>query len=101
MGLRIKKGVRVRGLSNEAMIGIHLAESVFERHSHDCIITSITDGTHSKNSRHYIGMAFDLRRRHLDSDKQANEILKELISELGSEYLIILEKTHYHIQYNG
>ena len=101
MCLRMKQGVSPKNIKPECVLGMHLASSVFDDAGLDCIITSISDGTHSKNSRHYIGYAFDLRRRHIPDEETLNVIHDRLIYELGPEYVVILENTHFHIQYNG
>ena len=100
MALKMKEGVSPKNIKNECLLGMHLSSWVFDHHGYDCIITSISEGKHSKNSRHYIGYAFDLRRRHLPYGL-AETIEDDLQAELGEEYKVILEDTHFHIQYNG
>jgi len=64
------------------------------------VITPLCDGTHSRQSRHYIGMAMDLRTRDLEtSDKR--KVADKITDALGDEYFVLLEDTHLHLQFNG
>jgi len=101
MSLRMKQGVSPKNIKPECILGMNLAASVFDDYGLDCIITSISEGRHSERSRHYIGYAFDLRRRHIPNDEILALIHEHLICELGDEYAVILERTHFHVQYNG
>jgi len=63
-------------------------------------ITSGCEGLHHKNSLHYKGWAVDLRTR--DLKKNFHQRWKRMIqAKLGSRYLVLLEPTHIHIQFNG
>ena len=64
------------------------------------VITSGTDGEHSNNSRHYVGLGIDLRTRYFDKGQQ-NAITIELRKRLGSEFSVVQHISHIHIQYNG
>jgi hypothetical protein len=60
-------------------------------------VTSGQDGTHSLNSGHYEGRSVDFRSKDVPFELRQN--LKNTAQELlGSDYLVILEETHYHIQ---
>lgn len=63
------------------------------------VITSTTNGKHVKNSKHYAGLAFDLRTRDLTkADAKAYyEFLKE---KLEGMYEIYLYKDHIHVEYS-
>ena len=66
------------------------------RHGELFIITSLRDREHMPGSLHYVGMAFDMRTRHM-SDENKRKVLLELRDELP-EYDIIEYSTHYHIE---
>lgn len=78
---------------------IIIASNIFAEYSKDLVITSLCDGKHSKNSKHYEGNAIDLRRRHLTSDELTN-IYNKLANTLGDDYDVIIETTHIHIEYD-
>ena len=70
-----------------------------------CIVTSLWDGSHSKKSLHYSGMAADLRTRHVPTAQQKVEIRNILAAELGNEYDVILESIgenneHIHVEWD-
>lgn len=63
-------------------------------------ITSGTDGTHMEGSKHYSGDAIDLISHNLSAN-QTNAIIDDLESKLGSDYDIINEGSHIHIEYDS
>jgi len=97
--LKFKKGVKVAGLQPEALIAVDIAESVYSNSGRDCVITSARGDKHSAEfSRHYAGMAIDLRIRHLTA-KQTKEIYAGLKKVLSSDYNVLLEASHIHVSY--
>lgn len=109
--IKFKKGVKITGLKPEMIPVMICANEIFNSYNADCVITSALDGKHSKNSRHYVGMALDFRIRHLSSGEDytitqedldiAKNIVEELKENLGDSYFVLLEKTHIHVQFNG
>ena len=98
--MKIKEGVKANGLRPEILLAIIIADKIWSDNGQNLVITSITDGTHSANSRHYIGMAVDFRTRYFDeSTKKA--VFDELKSDLGPEYKVVWHSTHIHVQFNG
>lgn len=65
----------------------------------ELVITSILDGKHKNESKHYIGQAFDARI-FIYTPPQRNQLLKEFKNELGPDYDVILEADHFHIEYD-
>lgn len=78
---------------------IETAARVYADFGYDCIVTSLCDGKHSKNSKHYEGNAVDLRIRHL-LDGEPQQIRDVIANRLGVEYDVILENTHIHVEYD-
>ena len=76
-----------------------IAEKVFKDFGYDCIVTSLCDGKHSRNSKHYEGNAMDLRTRHL-KDGEAERITELLANRLGVKYDVILEGNHIHAEFD-
>lgn len=99
MQLSIKPGVRVRGISNEILLAIMVAQSVFENFKEDMTITSITDGDHKSGSLHHTGEAIDLRSRDIDPTALV-QIAAQLRQHLGGSFDVILETDHIHIEYD-
>ena len=97
--LSLKPGVRITGLRNEALFAAVVAYSIYSEEGYEMIITSGTDGSHSRGSKHYCGDAFDLRTRHLGAG-DAERIRDRLTSALGSEFDVILESTHIHVEFD-
>ena len=94
--MRIKPGVRVRGLKPEAVIALIVAKGVYEAHGYECVLTSGTDGSHSSGSYHYTGEAIDLRLPPADSQL----VRDELAERLGADYDVILESDHIHCEHD-
>jgi len=94
-----KPGVPCAGLCPEILVALDIATTVFDEIGKDCIVTSARNGKHSAVfSRHYAGMAVDIRTRIL-SLQEVGSIHSKLTEKLGSDYTVILEPTHLHIQY--
>ena len=68
-------------------------------------ITSIQDGTHAADSKHYDGLAVDIRLNDVAPDLHAT-LAREIQSSLGSRFYVLHEyhgtpSDHMHIQFNG
>jgi|SRR6185503_2448694 len=66
----------------------------------ECIVTSMRDGIHSANSKHYIGDALDARTRHLtEQDRQhILAFVKLWLDPMG--YDTVLEADHIHCEFD-
>jgi hypothetical protein len=95
----IKNGVNPTGIKEEILLALLLIQPLFTRRGYSMVITSLLDGQHSRGSLHYKGLAVDLRRRHL-SEEHVKEIFEEMKESLGSRYDVVLESSHYHIEYD-
>ena len=97
--MKLKPGVCVTGIQPEMIIGKDVAQAVFAAMEYDFIITSITDGKHSKGSRHYSGQAIDIRTRHMSS-VVAKEARDKIAKALPNDFDCVLEKTHIHLEFD-
>jgi len=67
----------------------------------DATVTYSTNGEHtSPASKHYTGEAVDLRTRDLTTNTQKVEFKEQLQDLLGSDYDVILEPDHIHLEYD-
>ena len=96
--MKIKPGVRILGIRPEILLALMIAESLFNKENVELVITAAIDGKHSRGSLHYAGAAVDLRIRHLPLGG-AEKIYGDLISALGSDYDVVLEKSHIHVEF--
>lgn len=99
--MRLKEGVLIKGIKAETVLGIMLVDSIYRDTigKNNLVITSISDGQHMKNSKHYSGFAFDIRTIDLTEDKKQH-LFRELKFFLNYEFDVVLEKTHIHIEYD-
>jgi hypothetical protein len=75
------------------------AHQVFKRFDKLMVITSLKDREHSPGSQHYIGKAFDLRKKHIkdpDDIEQINQALQQMVMRHNG--LVIEKHSHWHIQ---
>ena len=96
--LKVKKGVRIKGIETEALLALLTAQTVYAEKGEEAVVTSVTDGMHMAGSLHHSGHAFDLRTRHLDAET-ATTIHREIERRLP-EYDAVLESDHLHIEYD-
>ena len=97
--LRMKEGVSIAGIRPELSVGLSIADGVFAKRGRDCVVTSGVEGEHMKGSKHYVGLAADLRKRHLPGGMDA-EVVVELRRDLGADFDVVLKPTHIHIEFD-
>ena len=98
----LKEDVSIDGCRAEILIaGISIISPVFKRYGHQAVVTSGTEKyKHSaERSKHYAGDALDFRSRFFNSDKIKYDVAEELRKRLGKNFVVILEKDHFHIHY--
>ena len=96
--MKLKTGVKTLGIQPELLLALQVAEYVYEIYDKELVVTSISDGKHSTVSRHYLGMAADLRTRYF-TPKQKKLVVAEIKERLGKDYLVLLERTHIHLSW--
>jgi len=102
--LEIKRGVSLYGLRPEILVALQVAQSVFDQQGFKTIITSASDGEHSRGSLHYLGLAIDLRVKHIPHDRIKKDVANMIRARLGKEFDVVLEGLgtpyeHIHIEY--
>ena len=96
----IKPGVSIAGLRPEIVSGLAELREVCRDFKAPFVITSGTDGKHGTGSLHYVGLAVDLRRT--DDPLRfglAEQMLAAFKQALGAEFDAVLEKDHFHIEF--
>ena len=96
--IKLKRGVKLRGLRPEMLVGIMVAEGVYAKLGYPLIITSVCDRRHSSGSLHYVGLAVDFRTRHLPSSKKMI-VAGNLRQALGTEFDVVHESDHLHLEF--
>jgi hypothetical protein len=76
------------------------AERAFAEWNLTAVITSGRDGVHMASSKHYTGDALDFRRWQSDAIGRTTQIVEHMRSLLGSEFDVVLERTHIHAEYD-
>lgn len=97
--MQLKPGVSLLGLRPELTVAIMAAQEVCRELGVGLVLTSVGDGTHSRGSRHYSGLAFDMRRREM-ADAEAARARDMLADRLGADFDVILEATHIHVEFD-
>ena len=101
--MRLKAGVSILGVRSELVLAMQIAQEVYRELEVGALtITSVTDSRHSRTSLHYVGLAFDIRTRNgfdqWDS-KEKHRVARALRIALQSEFDVVVEGTHIHIEY--
>jgi len=88
--------VNLDGVDGAIFYAMSLIEPIMKKYG-PFVCTSAKDGSHMKGSLHDVGLAFDIRIRHIDPVKQI-ELIPILKEVLGPDYDFIIEKDHYHVE---
>lgn len=98
----IKRGVDVKGIQPEILLGIEVCHFVFMKRGVPLTLTACSDGKHKNGSLHYQGKAVDIRlpSRYSHEDEIDLTVLVECREALGEQYDIILESDHIHLEYD-
>jgi hypothetical protein len=96
--------VSPHGVKPEIVLALLLVNEEFHRLGFDLIVTSLTDGVHSRQSLHDDGLAVDLRSQHLPKTIKTR-LLKKMREALPPYYEVYLEDVdgpneHFHIEYD-
>ena len=91
--------VSLEGLKPAMIIALPDIHVYFKAHNSATVITSGTEKTakHMEGSKHYGGGALDFRTWYL---KDKPTFARGLQGELGSDYDVILEKDHLHVEHD-
>ena len=96
--MRAKDGVKFDGARGPILFALSAIEKVMEN-TGEYTVTSICDGIHSARSLHYVGLAADIRSRHIPAEKVA-AVAVELRGALGKGYDVVVESDHIHLEYD-
>ncbi len=94
--MKIKKGVSIKQIKPEIIIGLMVAETICAKHGVELVVTSGSEGKHGKGSLHFCGFAVDIRTRNLKDEVQFTQDLR---NALNNEFDIVLEGNHVHMEY--
>lgn len=104
--MMLKKGVSIVGLKPEILVGLMVAQGVYDEFGCDLVVTAGVDGNHKIGSLHYKGLAVDLRTRDLREDEKelVAVLLKERLNgqpdNFAGEFDVVLERTHIHLEFD-
>ena len=96
--MKIKPGVDLRGLKPELVVAMILCDPVVSRHA-EFVVTSVCDGKHMQGSKHYEGMAMDIRTREIPP-AMLKPCLEEIKQVLGAQFDAVLEGDHIHVEFD-
>jgi len=96
--MQLKNSVTFHGITSEMLLGIIIINSIFQKNNYELVITSITDSKHSFSSLHYSGNAIDIRISNIPPANMEH-LLNELRTSLGSNFDVVHEIDHIHIEY--
>ena len=100
--MKVKKSARIDKCRAEILIAaITVIEPMYKLYGQELVITSGTEKYKHKalHSHHYRGDAIDLRHRYFN-DEEKREIRDSLRNDLGKHFVVLLEKTHFHVAYS-
>ena len=89
----VKAGVDISRLNRPMRRALNILERLYP----DFIITSTYEGSHSPASLHYANDAIDVRPVTAKDKRLARDLLRD---ELGPDFDVIRERSHFHIEYD-
>jgi hypothetical protein len=98
--MRFKAGVSLFGIRPEVVAAFPALESAYRTFGREAVITSAAEPEtrHREGSLHYVGLAVDLRIRHLSPD-DVGPVADEVRAALTHEFDVVLESNHIHVEY--
>jgi len=96
--MKLKDGVRLFQVKPQVILAAMIARDIWEELGQELVITSGSEGSHSQYSAHYRGDALDFRTRYFN-DVETAKAAKELTERLGTDFFVLVEKTHIHLQW--
>lgn len=96
----LKLGVDISRLNKEIRRTLPKVDRAVSRFKDEAVITSTFEGTHSPGSLHYCNDAYDLRLPRALLSHELGELRAEIQRVLGKDYDVVLEKNHFHIEYD-
>lgn len=96
---RIKPGVQLARLTPQMALGAAIVAEAYIGIGCDCVITSCSDGRHRLGSLHDLGCALDFRTRDL-TDGIRDSLVTEIREALGTEFDVVLEADHLHVEWD-
>ena len=97
--IKLKTGVKLANLQPQIALAIQVAYSVYQDNGfNDLRITSLNDSGHSHTSLHYSGNAVDLGVIGF-VDAQRAKLAQEINGALGTDFDVLDEGNHIHIEY--
>jgi len=76
-----------------------VADAIWRDLGAELVITSLMEGQHRNKSKHYDGMAADLRSRYFSEEKKQQAVTR-LRAALGDDYDVVAHSTHIHVEYD-
>lgn len=92
----LKLGVDISRLERNTRRAMSRTAVAFGLRMQEMVVTSTYEGNHSNGSLHYANQAFDVRT----PAHSAPFIFRRIKEELGKDFDVIEEDTHFHIEYD-
>jgi hypothetical protein len=97
--MKIKPGVKIGLLKPQMVFALVIVDHIFwHEYGYRAVLTSGNDGKHKDTSLHYKGYAVDIRRSDIERE-DIHSIHEDMVEALGKEFDVVLESTHWHIEY--
>jgi hypothetical protein len=98
--MRLKQGVSLKKIQPQVALAAIIINDIYEQYDIECVITSVCDGKHKPNSKHYEGLALDIRTNNIPDMNMKAQIEKDIKSALEDDFDVVFEGDHYHIEYD-
>lgn len=97
--LNIKEGVVFKSIPSPILSALKVVLDIWTYHNKTPTVTSANDGQHMVTSLHYKNLALDLRIKDLP-EPLIVPMFNKLKETLGSQYDVVLEEDHIHLEYD-
>lgn len=98
INVSLKPGVVWGHMTLPGIMALYFTGYAYDQHGEQLlVVTSLTDGEHITNSKHYTGEALDVR---LPEKADPEDVGLTLQHFLGPDFDVVIEPDHIHVEFD-
>lgn len=101
--MEFKTGVSLKSMQPQILLALLECEAIYKKRLLTLVVTSVTDGKHKVGSKHYEGLAADLRTKGTGSARSLYNDIKKKLQPIGFDVILEFEggdNEHIHVEFD-